>query len=190
MIRSAWMASAPAAIRTAALCSLPQARTSIAHHAAGRQPTLGDAPPLQLAPVEYRLAWRLRRYSDAARRRAVQDSNGRVGRVATEVVNGHQPAADNARAEVHAVRRKQGSIRRGVKFGEYSLVRIRCSGRVGAEGEIENRRVLWKARTAAQDLRKRQIVGPDKRHAIVKSLELALELLTPESGRSVRSPSP
>ena len=61
----------------------PQARTSIAHHAAGRQATFGDAPPLQLAPVECRLAWRLRRYSDAARRLAVQNSNGRVGRVAT-----------------------------------------------------------------------------------------------------------
>ena len=122
----------------------------------------------------------LRRYSDAARRRAVQDSNGGVGRVATEIVNGHQPAADNARAEVHAIRRKQGSIRRGVKFGEYSLVRIRRSRRVGAEGEIENCRVLWKARTAAQDLRKRQIVGPDKCHAIMKSLELFLDCLTPK----------
>ena len=135
------MTSAPAAIRTVPLYSLPQTRTSIAHHAAGRQPTLGDAPPLQLAPVEYRLAGRTQRHSDAARRRAVQDSNGSVGRVATEVVNGHQPAADNARAEVHAVRRKQRSIRRGVKLGEHSLVRIRRSGGVGAEGEIENRRM-------------------------------------------------
>ena len=75
------------------------------------------------------------------------------------------------------MRRKQGSIRRGVKFGEYSLVRIRRSRGVGAEGEIENRRVLWKARTAAQDLRKGQIVGPDKCQAIVKSPELLVELL-------------
>ena len=71
------------------------------------------------------------------------------------------------------MRRKQGSIRRGVKFGEYSLVRIRRAGRVVAEGEIENRRVLRKARTAAQDLRKGQIVGPDKCQAIAKSRELA-----------------
>ena len=32
---------------------VPQARASIANHAAGRQPTLIDAPPLQLAPVEH-----------------------------------------------------------------------------------------------------------------------------------------
>ena len=123
------MASAPTALSTVPLYSLPQARTAIAHDAARRQPTLGDAPPLQLAPVEYRLTGRLRRYSDAARRRAVQDSKGRVGRVATQVVNGHQPSADNARAEVHALRRKQRSIRRGVKVGEHSLVRIRRPAR-------------------------------------------------------------
>ena len=88
------------------------------------------------------------------------------------------------------MRRKQGSIRRGVKVGEHSLVRIRPTLRIGAEGEIDNCRVGWKARTATQDLRKGQIVGPDKRQAIVKSLELVLELLTPESAQSVRNPSP
>ena len=119
------MASAPTALSTVSLYSLPQARSSIAHDAARRQPALGDAPPLQLAPVEYRLTWRLWRYSDASRRRAVQESNGHVGRVASKVVNGHQRSADNARAEVHALRPKQGSIRRGVKVGEHSLVRIR-----------------------------------------------------------------
>ena len=36
---------------------------------------------------------------------------------------------------------KQRSIRRGVKVGEHSLVRIRPALRVGAEGEIEDRRV-------------------------------------------------
>ena len=79
-----------------------------------------------------------------------------------------------------ALRCKQGSIRRGVKVGEHSLVRIRPTLRVRAEGEIEDRRVAWKARTAAQDLRKGQIVGPDKCQPIVKSLELLLELPTPE----------
>ena len=68
--------------------------------------------------------------------------------------------------------RKQGSIRRGVKIGEYLLVRIRRSGCVGAERDIENRRVLWKARTAAQDLGKGQFVGPDEGQAIAKSHEL------------------
>ena len=99
-------------------------------------------------------------------------------------------AADNARAEVHAMRRKQRSIRRGVKVGEHSLVRIRRPGRVGAEGEIEDRRVVRKARTAAQDLRKGQIVGPDECQAIVKSLELLLELLDARICRAVRTPSP
>ena len=101
--------------------------------------------------------------------------------MATQFVNGYQPAADNASADVYAVSRKQGSIRRGVKFGEYSLVRIRRSGRVVAEREIENRRVVRKARTAAQDLRKGQFVGPDKCQAIAKSRELLVEPLTPES---------
>ena len=41
--------------------------------------------------------------------------------------------------------------------------------------------MVWKARTAAQDLRKGQIVGPDKGQAIAKSLELLVELLMPES---------
>ena len=86
--------------------------------------------------------------------------------------------------------RKQGSIRRGVKVGEHSLVRIRPALRVRAEGEIEDRRVAWKARTAAQDLRKGQIVGPDECQPIVKSRELVLELSTPELPESVRTPSP
>ena len=41
---------------------LPQARSAIAHDAAWRQPALGDAPPLQLAPVEDRLPCELRRH--------------------------------------------------------------------------------------------------------------------------------
>ena len=45
-------------------------------------------------------------------------------------------------AEQHAVRCKQGSIRRGVKVGEHPLVRIRPALRVRAEGEIEDRRVV------------------------------------------------
>ena len=90
-----------------------------------------------------------------ARRRAVQDSNGRVGRAATELVNGHQPAADNTGAKEHAVRREQGRIRRGVKLGHDSLVRVRRSRRVGAEGDIEDRGVVREARNATQELRKR-----------------------------------
>ena len=86
---------------------------------------------------------------------------GHVGRAATEVVNGHQRPADDSEPEEHALHAKQGSIRRGVKVGEHSLVRIRPALRVRAEGEIEDRRVAWEARTAAQDLRKGQIVGPD-----------------------------
>ena len=51
--------------------------------------------------------------------------------------------------------RKQGRIGRGVKLGEHSLVRIRRPRRVRAEGDIEDRRVVWQARTAAQGLLKR-----------------------------------
>ena len=45
---------------------------------------------------------------------------------------------------------------------------------------IDDRRVGWKARDAAQDFWKRQLVGPDKCHAIAKSREPGLELPTPE----------
>ena len=68
-------------------------------------------------------------------------------------------AADDAGAEVHAMHRKYGSIRRSVKIGDDSLVRIRGSRRVSAERDVENRRVGWKARAAAQDLRE----GTDRR---------------------------
>ena len=40
--------------------------------------------------------------------------------------------------------------------------------------------MAWKARDAAQDILKRQLVGPDKCHATAKSCELGLELSTPE----------
>ena len=78
------------------------------------------------------------------------------------------------------MRRKQGRIGRGVKLGEHSLVRIRRPRRVRAESDIQDRRVVWQARTAAQDFRKGQIVEPDKCQPVVKSPELVLELATPE----------
>ena len=62
-----------------------------------------------------------------------KQSNGHVGRVATEVVDGQQRSADDSRAQVHAVRRKQRCIGRGVKLGEHSLVRKRRPRRVRAE---------------------------------------------------------
>ena len=62
--------------------------------------------------------------------------------------------------------------------------------RVRAEGEIEDRRVLGQGRRASHDLRKGEVVGPDKCQAIVKALELLLELLTPELCRTARTPSP
>ena len=88
------------------------------------------------------------------------------------------------------MRRKQGRIGRGVKVGEHSLVRIRRPRRVRAEGDIEDRRVVWQARTAAQDLRKGQIVGPDKCQPVVKSLELRSRARDARTGRAVRTPSP
>ena len=67
-----------------------------------------------------------------------------------------------------------------MKVGEYSLVRVRSALRVRAEGDIQNRRVAWQARTATQDLGERQIVGPDKRQPPAKAFELLLELAPPE----------
>ena len=78
------------------------------------------------------------------------------------------------------MRRKQGRIRRGVQFGDHPLVRVCGSRRVCAEGEIEDRRIRRKGRTATHDFRKGQVVGPDESHPIVKSTELILEPLTPE----------
>ena len=83
-------------------------------------------------------------------------------------------------AEHRAQRCKHGRIRRGMKVGEHSLVRICPTLRVRAEGDIHDRRVAWKARTATQDLRKGQIGGPDERQPFAKALELLLELSTPE----------
>src|SRR3954463_45206 len=55
---------ADGAQHSAPVCA-PQARLTVAHDAAGWQPALGDAPPLQLAPVEYGRTWPLHRYRDA-----------------------------------------------------------------------------------------------------------------------------
>ena len=120
------------------------------------------------------------RYVDAARRRTVQEAKGHVGRVASKSVNGHQRSTDHPRAEENAERSKQRSIRRGAKGGQHSLVRVRPTLRVCAEGEIKDGRVAWKGRAATQDFRKGQLVGPDKRQPFVKALELVLELSTPE----------
>ena len=79
------------------------------------------------------------------------------------------------------MRRKQRSIRRGVKIGKHSLVRVCRSGGVRAEREIQNRRVCWKARATELEFLEGQIVGPDKGQAIVKSAQRLVELLTPES---------
>ena len=77
-----------------------------------------------------------------------------------------------------------------MKVGEHLLVRVRPALRVRAEGEIDDRRVGWKARDAAQDIWKGQLVGPDKRHAIAKSREPGLELSAPELADGVRTQSP
>ncbi len=84
-------------------------------------------------------------------------------------------------AKHRAHRAEQRGIRGGVKVGEHPLVRIRPTLRIHAEGQIEDRRVGRKARTATQDLGKGQVVGPDERQPFVKALELVFELPTPES---------
>ena len=109
---------------------------------------------------------------------------------ASELVDGHQRSADDSGAEVHAVPRKQGRIGPGVEVGEHPLVRIRGPRRVRAERHIEDRRVVWQARTAAQDLRKGQIVEPDKCQPVVKSPELRPRARDARTGRFVRIPSP
>ena len=104
-----------------------------------------------------------------------------VGRVATEVVDGHQPFRRQFHGRGHAVRPKQGSIRRGVKVGEHPLVRIRPALRVGAEGEIEDRRV-----GSAGSQQRRKISGRDRssdQTNVSRSrnrLNWLLELTTPE----------
>ena len=159
---------------------VPQARATKLHDAAGRQPALGNAPSLQLAPIEYRLTRRLRRDSEACRRRAVQDLTGHVGRVAGKAADGHHRPADDSMSEQRGERSEHRGVGRGVKVGEHLLVGIRPALRVRAEGQIDDRRVARKARDAAQDVRQRQLVGPDEGQAIAKSRELALEHAAPE----------
>ena len=172
------------------LVFIPQARATKLHDAARRQPTLGDAPPLQLAPIEYRLTRRLWRYSEASRWLAIQDSTGHVGRVASKVADGHHRPTDNSMSEQWAERSKQGGIRRGVKVGEHLLVRVRPALRVRAEGEIDDRRVAWKARDAAQDVlqgtaRRTRQMSRDRE--IVRTRSRALGART---GRWLRTRSP
>ena len=129
----------------------PQAGRSIAHDAARRQPALGDAPPLQFAPVEHRWTCGLWWYPDLCGRFAIQESNGDVRRAATQGVHGHHRPANDARSEEHVDSRKQGRIRRGAKLGHHSLVRVRAALRVRVEAEVEDRRVGWQVRASAHD---------------------------------------
>ena len=62
---------------------------------------------------------------------------------------------------------------------EHPIVGIRGARGVRAEREIEDGRVRRQARSAAQNLGKGQIVGPDECHSIAKPLELSLEYSTP-----------
>ena len=88
----------------------PQAGASIAHDAACRQSSLGDAPPLQLAPVEHRWTCGLCWYADLCRRCAIQEPNGDVGRAATQGVDGHHRPADDARSEEHVCPANMGAF--------------------------------------------------------------------------------
>ena len=60
--------------------------------------------------------------------------------------------------EQRGERREQRGICLGVKVGEDLLVRVRPAVRVRAEGEIDDRRVAWKGRAAAQGFFMRQLV--------------------------------
>ena len=169
---------------------LPQARTAITHDAPRRQPALRDAPPLQLAPVEDRLTWQLWRHSHASRRRAVQDSTGRVGCGATEVFDGQQRPADSSLAEHHGCASQTGEHSRPPE-GRRALARPHTPAlRVGAQGQVQDRRTAWQVRTAPHDFLKGQIVGPDERQPAVKARELVLELSTPEAAQRSRARSP
>ena len=104
-----------------------------------------------------------------------------------EVVNGHHPSADNAMAEYGlctqtAERSPWHECRRALARPHTPRPGVR------AEREIEDRRVAWQARTATQDLRKGQIVGPDKCQPFVKSLELVPRALDARIGPVVRTP--
>ncbi len=105
---------------------------------------------------------------------------GHVGRLATEVGDGQQRSADGSLAEVHALRGKQRCIGRGVKLAEQPLVRERHARRVRPKNDIQDGRVVRQARTAPQGFRHGQVVEPGKCQSVVKSLELVLELATPE----------
>ena len=98
-----------------------------------------------------------------------RQSNGRRGGVATEVVKAQQRTADDSVAEHDALHSKYGRIRRGVQGVEHPLVRVHAAQRVDAKGEIEDRRVTRQARTAAQQIRQGEVVGPHERQPVLES---------------------
>ena len=110
----------------------------------------------------------------------MQQSNGRVDRVANDRIDRHHRSADDAVAHVDALHTKQRGVRGGVQVGEHPLVRIGRSRQVGAEGQKEDRRVGWQAGTAAEEIRERQIVGPGEGGPSIKATKLVLELATPD----------
>ena len=83
-------------------------------------------------------------------------------------------------SEPWAERSEQRGIRPRANVVEHLLVCVRPALRVNTEGDKDNRRAAWKARDAAQEARNGHLVGPDKRHATLKSREPGLELLAPE----------
>jgi hypothetical protein len=153
-------ASTPTALSTVPLYSLPQARSAIAHDAARRQPALRDAPSLVTRASRRSVDRELAAVCDAARRRAVQESNGHVAVRRLKLVDISDPPTTPS-AEVDALRPNSGALAVALEVGEHSLVRIRRSCRVRAERDIVDRRVGGRSRSAA-DLRKGQLVEPDK----------------------------
>src|SRR5205085_4072621 len=68
-------------------------------------------------------------------------------------------------------------IRCVVQAGDHAVLGTLCRGE---EADEENRRAAGQVRTAAQEIRKGQILEPDKCLPVVKSSKLLLELWTPE----------
>ena len=161
----------------------PQGPRTIAHDAPRRQPALGDAPPLELAPVELGLPGPC---SGAVMLPVGAPFNSRCGhldRAATEIPRWtsaiHQQCRRRGR---RCARRTSGALDLRVEVGEHPLVRKR---------RIRSRpcRTRHSRRPSSPAGWPRGAGAPDGKgyptremlRAILKSPELRLELAPPEA---------
>src|ERR1700733_6772901 len=112
---------------------LPHRRLAEPDSAVRRQICLCDPPSPQLPPVKLRLAKFLRRGLDIARRRALEDLRGDLGRLPAECVNREERSANDAGAQLIVVLPKYRRVGYGVQPGQDVLLSIGKALRINTE---------------------------------------------------------